>query len=116
MTVVDVITREALVAWTKGAVPADDTATLVVEAVNAYVMTLPVAARVVTSTDPDTGVETVTVPASLKLGALMLASRTHRRRSSPSGIEAITGESVAYVARYDPEVARFLELDRPRVG
>lgn len=107
-----IITRDQLVSWSKGQVPADESAELTVDAVNAYVATLPVYARVTPGVDgaPDV------VPESLTLGALMLANRVHRRRLSPNGIEALTGDSVAYVARFDPDVARFLELDRPTVG
>jgi len=39
--------------------------------------------------------------------AVMLAARLFRRRNSPGGIESF-GESVTYVSRYDPEIARAL--------
>lgn len=39
--------------------------------------------------------------------AVMLAARTVRRRNSPGGVESF-GESVLYVARYDPEISRAL--------
>lgn len=106
-----IITREQLVSWSKGQVPADDAAETTVAAVNDYVSSLPVAARIVAGDDGQ-----LVIPESIQLGALMLANRTHRRRNSPSGIEAMTGESVAYVARYDPEIARYLRLDAPAVG
>lgn len=105
-----IITRAELVAWSKGQVPADDSAQLTVDAVNAYVSALPVVARLDSSDDGQA------VPESVKFGALLLANRAHRRRMSPNGIESMSGESVAYVARYDPDIARFLELDRPSVG
>ena len=40
-------------------------------------------------------------------GAVMFAAKMFRRRNSPGGIEAFA-ESVTYVARWDPDVARFL--------
>ena len=40
-------------------------------------------------------------------GAVMFASKMFRRRNSPGGIEAFA-DSVTYVARWDPDVARFL--------
>ena len=39
--------------------------------------------------------------------AVMLAGRLVRRRNSPGGVETF-GESVTYVSRYDPEIARAL--------
>lgn len=105
------ITAAELATWSRGQVPADAAAVQTVDAVNAYIATLPVSRRIVPGEDGAPA-----VPASVKLGALLLANRTHRRRHSPNGIEAMTGESVAYVARYDPEISRYLELDRPRVG
>lgn len=40
-------------------------------------------------------------------GAVMYAARVYRRRNSPAGVESF-GESVSYVARWDPDVDRFL--------
>ena len=37
----------------------------------------------------------------------MLAARLVRRRNSPGGVESF-GDSVLYVARFDPEIARAL--------
>jgi hypothetical protein len=39
--------------------------------------------------------------------AVMLAARLVRRRNSPGGVETF-GESVLFVSRYDPEIARAL--------
>lgn len=51
------------------------------------------------------------------LGAVMLTARLIRRRNSPGGIEAFTGEGAAvYVRREDPDVARLLRLNYPQVG
>lgn len=54
-----------------------------------------------------------------KLAATMLAARLHRRRNSPSGVEALTEGGATYVSRYDPDVGRILRIDgyrRPAVG
>lgn len=80
----------------------------IVEAVNAYVATLP---------GVYTAHGTATKPATL--GAVMLAARLHRRRNSPNGIESITDTGVAYAARTDSDIARLLGIDahlRPKVG
>lgn len=47
-------------------------------------------------------------------GAVMLAARLVRRRNSPAGIESF-GESVTYVAAYDPDLDRFLRRNRYRL-
>jgi hypothetical protein len=50
--------------------------------------------------------------------AVMLAARLVRRRNSPGGVETF-GESVTYVSRQDPEIARALHTGpyaRPGVG
>jgi hypothetical protein len=39
--------------------------------------------------------------------AVMLAARLVRRRNSPAGVETF-GESITYVSRYDPDIARAL--------
>lgn len=39
--------------------------------------------------------------------AVMLAARLVRRRNSPGGVESF-GDSILYVARFDPEIARAL--------
>ena len=47
-------------------------------------------------------------------GGVMLAARLVRRRNSPAGIESF-GESVTYVAAYDPDLDRFLRRGRYRL-
>jgi hypothetical protein len=82
----------------------------VVAMVNAYVAGLPVVAN---TADPDTWSDAVT------LGATMLAGRYYRRRNSPNGVEAITETGAQYVARYDSDISRLLQLDsyaRPAIG
>lgn len=58
-------------------------------------------------------------PQDVALGARMLAGRLWRRRNSPAGVEAFTGEAVAYVQRNDPDVALLLGMGAyapPMVG
>lgn len=109
----ELVTRDQLVTWSQGQVQADEAAQLTVDAVNSWATTLPVVARLPRD---ELGELVDPVPQHLVLGCLMLANRTHRRRQSPNGIASITGETVAYVARHDPEVSRYLELDRPSIG
>lgn len=47
-------------------------------------------------------------------GGVMLAARLVRRRLSPAGIESF-GESVTYVASFDPDLDRFLRRNRFRM-
>lgn len=50
--------------------------------------------------------------------AVMVAARLYRRRNSPAGIEAFA-DSVAYVARFDPDIDRALRQGAytpPRIG
>lgn len=55
-------------------------------------------------------------PADLIQGATMLAARLHRRRNSPSGVEAFAVAGPVYVRRNDPDIAMLLDLDLPMVG
>lgn len=98
------ITAPEVVSWAGGGLDeSEPNLGAVIAAVNSYVETLPIAAD-------------ASADERVKLGAIMLAARTMRRRNSPNGIETITGDGVAFVARYDPEVSRFLGLDAPAVG
>lgn len=47
------------------------------------------------------------------LAGVMLAARLVRRRNSPAGIESF-GESVSFVASFDPDMDRFLRRGRYR--
>lgn len=88
----------------------DEVAQAATDAANAYVESLPVWRDL---TQP-----VATVPATIRQGATMLAARLFRRRNSPGGVEAYADAAV-YVARFDPDVARLLQLDPfapPRVG
>ena len=58
-------------------------------------------------------------PAGVQLGAIMLAARLHRRRNSPAGVEAAGELGPVYVARYDSDLDRNLQIGAwapPRVG
>lgn len=55
-------------------------------------------------------------PADLVHGGVMLAARLHRRRNSPSGVEAFAVAGPVYVRRNDPDIAMMLDLDAPMVG
>ncbi|PCE13991.1 hypothetical protein AUC47_04910 [Microbacterium sp. SZ1] len=84
--------------------------TVCVEAVNAFIGGLPVIADRATDAE---------WPKQVDLAATMLAARLVRRRNSPSGVEAMTEAGTSYVSRYDPDIARMLELDgyeRPAIA
>lgn len=94
--------------WSKE--PASANLTMIVAAVNEYVGEL----RIVQHLEAGTA-----WPASVKLGAVMLAARLAKRRNSPNGIEAATDMNVTYTARYDSDISRLLGLDKhsgPAVG
>lgn len=81
---------------------------LIVEAVNTYVDSLP-------HIDRD---ETGQWAATTRLGAIMLAARLYRRKNSPGGIESV-GDSMSYIARYDSDISRLLNIDsfrKPVIG
>lgn len=81
---------------------------LIVNAVNVYVDSLPHIDR------EDTGVWAATT----HLGAILLAARLYRRKNSPGGIESV-GDSMSYIARYDSDISRLLNIDtfrKPVVG
>lgn len=55
----------------------------------------------------------------MKLGALMLAARLHRRRNSSTGVESVSEVGATYVSRYDNDLDRQLRIGAwlpPRVG
>lgn len=81
---------------------------LIVDAVNHYVDALPNIDR------DENGVWAPTT----KVGAIMLAARLYRRKNSPGGIESV-GDSMSYIARYDSDISRLLNIDtfrKPVVG
>lgn len=75
------------------------------DAATAFVARLPHVGPDAAAWDPDTA-----------LGAVMLAGRIYRRRNTPSGVEAFTDVSTAYVARNDPDISRLLRIGLPRTG
>lgn len=53
-----------------------------------------------------------------RLGTLMLAARTYRRRNTPGGLEVLADQAT-YVAQYDPDIERLLRVGKraaPGVG
>lgn len=74
----------------------------VAAATNAYVRGLRVADIDVEVTDP--------WPPTISFGATMLGARWVSRRNSPDGIQAMTDQGAAYVARSDPDIAQLLKL------
>jgi hypothetical protein len=112
---VNIITADDVATWLGLPTSEIDAAMgTVVGTVNEYVSGLPVVANAATGDPP-----TVTVPADVKQGAVMLGARLWRRRNSPAGVEAITEAGATYVARYDPEISRLLQIDgfaRPAIG
>ena len=50
-------------------------------------------------------------PAGVKLGAIMLAARLHRRRNSSNGVESFGEMGAAYVSRYDADLDRQLRIN-----
>jgi hypothetical protein len=74
----------------------------------------PAAEPVVQRYRPDVGTDPAAIPADVYQGAVMLAARLYRRRNSPAGIESM-GESVTYVASFDPDLDQFLRRGRYRI-
>lgn len=97
---------------------ADDAAiAAVVAAVNARVLTWPVAARA--DQDPALPDWAGADLADLVHGCVMLAARLFIRRNSPDGVAAFGDAGPAYVRRNDPDVAMLLQIGdytRPAVG
>lgn len=87
--------------WSKE--PSSPNLVMIVAAVNEFVAGL----RIVQHLEAGTQ-----WPASVKLGAVMLAARLAKRRNSPNGIEAATDMNVTYTARYDSDISRLLGLDK----
>lgn len=82
-----------------------------VDAVNAWVRTLPVASDSLTY-----GATPPAWPPYVTLGATMLATRLWRRKDSPAGVEAFTDQGAVYVSRTDPDIGRLLKLTAAQVG
>lgn len=81
----------------------DDSLAQAVEAVVAYVPTIPGLASFVIE-------EEFTPPADVILGAAMLANRWHERRGSALGTAGYTEFGTGTILRHDPDIARMLRL------
>lgn len=95
--------------------PTDALLVRAVNSANAYVSTLPVVANLGLDDDG----HPLAWTDDINLGAIMLASRLYRRRNSAAGVEAITEAGAQYVARYDSDISRLLQLDsfqKPQIG
>lgn len=103
-----------VVSWLK--LPANDEhVDRAVASSNAFVASLPVVANLGLDDDGNP----VAWTDDINLGAIMLASRLYRRRASASGVEAITEGGAQYVARYDSDISRLLQIDgyqKPQIG
>ncbi|UVK60159.1 head-to-tail adaptor [Arthrobacter phage SerialPhiller] len=109
------ITAQAVQEWL-GLTVTDEAVAAVVPAVNGFVDGLELPG--ITTTNAD-GTTSTAWSAQTELGAKMLAARLYRRRNSPAGVEAITEAGAAFVARYDSDISRLLQLDGfagPRIG
>jgi hypothetical protein len=81
----------------------DDSLDQAVEAVVAYVPTVPGLAAFWVD-------EEFTPPADVILGAAMLANRWHERRGSALGSTGYTEFGTGTILRHDPDIARMLRL------
>lgn len=91
----------------------DDVIGDIVNAVNVFVRGLPVAQRLNADPAPEEW------PATISLGARMLAGRLFRRMNTPGGVEVAGAFGIAYVRRNDPDIAQLLDLGEyaaPAVG
>lgn len=108
---VPVVTPERLIAFSSLNVAPDDVELVdLCATVDEFVRGLP---SVMTFVDP---LSEAAWPYRYKLGARMLAARLWRRRNSPEGVAAFTGEGVVYVRRTDPDVADLLRLNFGAIG
>lgn len=110
----DLTTVKAELAYTSVDAARDARLQQRVDAVNAWVRTLPVASDSLTY-----GTTPPAWPPYVILGATMLATRLWRRKDSPSGVETFTDQGAVYVSRNDPDVAQLLRIGTytpPQVG
>ncbi|MFT4299322.1 MAG: hypothetical protein QM597_06790 [Aeromicrobium sp.] len=83
---------------------------LAVNAVNAFVVGLPVVVDGLLPGLPDPLPASWTWPPRLTQGATLLAARIFRRRNSAEGVTSFGDSGVVYVRRNDPDVAMLLRL------
>lgn len=111
---VTLATVKAELQYTSTDAPRDARLQLRVDAVNAFVRSLPVASDSLTYGTPPPA-----WPSYVTLGGTMLATRLWRRKDSPSGVETFTDQGAVYVSRNDPDVAQLLRIGSytaPQVG
>ena len=82
---------------------------LAIDAVNAYVPTIPALSAYAT-VDEDGVLTDFVPPADVKLGGAMLAHRWHERRGSALGTTGYTEFGTGTILRHDPDIARMLRL------
>lgn len=110
----DLATVKAELGYTTTDAARDARLQLRVDAANSYARSLPVASDALTYGTPPPA-----WPAYVRAGTTMLATRLWRRKDSPSGVEVLGGDQVAYVSRTDPDVAQLLKVGTyspPQVG
>lgn len=106
-----VVTPTRLIAFSSLNVAPDDPELVdVCLAVDEFVRGLP---SVIQFVDP---LDATVWPLRYALGARMLAARLWKRRNSPEGVAAFTGEGVVYVRRTDPDIAEQLRLNFGAIG
>ena len=108
MTPAEVVAEVARWSGLRATSAADPALVLAAEAVVAYVEGLPILS--------DRADTSAAWPASVRLGAVMLTARTWRRKDTPTGVASVGDGSIAYVARFDPDMSRMLGLDGMAVG
>lgn len=104
------ITTAEVIAWSdlKTILTDDKHLMLIIPAVNHYVESLPDIDRL----------EDGSWATTTRMGAVMLAARWYRRKNSPGGIES-AGDTTTYIARYDSDISRLLNIDtfiKPVIG
>lgn len=104
------ITTQDVINWSdlKTVLTDDKHLVLIVPAVNSYVSSLPN----IDLLEDGSWAETT------RMGAVMLAARWYRRKNSPGGIES-AGDTTTYIARYDSDISRLLNIDtfiKPVIG
>lgn len=106
-----IVTPERLIAFSGLNVAPDDVDLVdVCDAVDEFVRGLP---SVIQFVEP---MDEAAWPPRYALGARMLAARLWKRRNSPEGVAAFTGEGVVYVRRTDPDIAEQLRLNFGAIG
>lgn len=87
-------------------------------ATNGYVAGLPIVANLPIDPESDPPVQ-IAWTDDIVQGGIMTAARLYRRRNSPNGVEAITESGATYVARFDSDISRLLQLEsfqKPMIG